>query len=975
MPVTITDVVDPTVAYAKAALEYAYRMKTKHDHLEGMGVEPSQLGSQTSTDYAPTPELCTAGDASSPIPKQAPDESLLTQPTVAASSGAVLEFKPTHNPIAVMSDGRVPRLNLTESSSSKQQDLEKRVQKQPTDFEAWTQLLTALQDAGDPRLSQFYEQFLDEFPLCYGYWKRWALHVYRREIEKNSKTENEGRGTAAGTRAIMDASLAVSLEDAFNKTQQIFLKGLSHIPKSMDLWLAYCKFLTCRAPSQLDSSTGVKINKLNKLDISDSLDSSVKSLSEAEEESVRTAYTQGVYHCGEDWGSTPLWIAAVEFEVETCHNWKNAAHLYHQALSCTLGDLTQAWVSFAEFVKTMPIRIPVRELITKEEETEMDILDKTLDKQERDLEKTRENRRREFELQSMRAEEAHQRKMSVLMHVGGCHYGQGDREKGERGKQSSNSGTALNTGSLSKDTIIVDSIGVCGASVRLDPYSLNRSEKEAYFISLTNEAMDKEEKRRGEEIKSRRRRMVKAQKDWYLNRREQLYLMTLRLCQQRQSFENKIRRPYFHPKELDSAQLQNWRDYLAFEEKIANNARRVDALYERCLVACGHYPEFYRQYSSWKENGSKTGTGTKTQSLYLTMGEPVPRSECLSAAREILVKAHSVYMKRSLEMGLILAEFEESCLRIEEAREVYRKLSMTNPGSVRCAIARASFERRQQLNGPDHSNSPATGIGTPHSDAQNSEKCPAAIAVFHQHMALLSATHSPRLRGSIAVGMADWIVNVLGEVDTAIDILKARLSVHNTDAVVVMGLANLYLRFPSHQPHSPSMSSSTSLTVGASESNSPSLSEASTSAPPPSPPQGATPSSHLTSPQRTSPQVTSAQLALDLLESFLDRAVGIVTSRTGDGSEVGGPLISMTNEVDEPNVEQVIKAFTLYIRALTTHSKSVEKLRTAKAQFQSYITSPQPRNRVIASVKRKRSEVLAELGPIVEEKLKKQFKC
>lgn len=62
----------------------------------------------------------------------------------------------------------------------------------------------------------------------------------------------------------------------------------------------------------------------------------------------------------------------------------------------------------------------------------------------------------------------------------------------------------------------------------------------------------------------------------------------------RWNFEQSIRRPYFHVKPLEATQLKNWLDYLNFEieEKQAN---RVMFLFERCLVACALYEEFWRK--------------------------------------------------------------------------------------------------------------------------------------------------------------------------------------------------------------------------------------------------------------------------------------------------------------------------------------------------------------------------------------------
>lgn len=63
-------------------------------------------------------------------------------------------------------------------------------------------------------------------------------------------------------------------------------------------------------------------------------------------------------------------------------------------------------------------------------------------------------------------------------------------------------------------------------------------------------------------------------------------------------YEAEIRRPYFHITELDEAQLVNWRKYLDFEET-EGDFKRIQFLYERCLVACALYDEFWFRYVRW----------------------------------------------------------------------------------------------------------------------------------------------------------------------------------------------------------------------------------------------------------------------------------------------------------------------------------------------------------------------------------------
>lgn len=53
-----------------------------------------------------------------------------------------------------------------------------------------------------------------------------------------------------------------------------------------------------------------------------------------------------------------------------------------------------------------------------------------------------------------------------------------------------------------------------------------------------------------------------------------------------------IKRPYFHVKPLERAQLRNWRDYLDFE-LAGGNPERTIVLFERCVIACALYEEFW----------------------------------------------------------------------------------------------------------------------------------------------------------------------------------------------------------------------------------------------------------------------------------------------------------------------------------------------------------------------------------------------
>ncbi len=54
----------------------------------------------------------------------------------------------------------------------------------------------------------------------------------------------------------------------------------------------------------------------------------------------------------------------------------------------------------------------------------------------------------------------------------------------------------------------------------------------------------------------------------------------------------KIKRPYFHVKPLEKGQLKMWKEYLDFEIGKGDD-KRIIILFERCLIACALYEEYW----------------------------------------------------------------------------------------------------------------------------------------------------------------------------------------------------------------------------------------------------------------------------------------------------------------------------------------------------------------------------------------------
>ncbi|KAF2842695.1 hypothetical protein M501DRAFT_16029 [Patellaria atrata CBS 101060] len=140
----------------------------------------------------------------------------------------------------------------------------------------------------------------------------------------------------------------------------------------------------------------------------------------------------------------------------------------------------------------------------------------------------------------------------------------------------------------------------------------------------------------------------------------------------RWTYEQEIKRPYFHVTELDDAQLANWRKYLDFEEA-EGDFSRITFLYERCLVTCAYYDGFWMRYARW---------------MHLQPG----RNE---EVRHIYQRACSFFVPIAKPaVRLHYAWFEEACGRIDVAQAIFESILIKQPNYVETIIEIAHLRRR-----------------------------------------------------------------------------------------------------------------------------------------------------------------------------------------------------------------------------------------------------------------------------------------
>lgn len=188
------------------------------------------------------------------------------------------------------------------------------------------------------------------------------------------------------------------------------------------------------------------------------------------------------------------------------------------------------------------------------------------------------------------------------------------------------------------------------------------------------EAIEKTEPKKSKFITERTQR--------FLELREGLWAAASEEAARLRHFEAPLHRHYFHQKPLSSTQLDAWRRFLDFEEsREPRDWRRLQVLFERCLIVTNNYLEFWLRYASWLQHAeAESGSTTPEMACGLLRGA------CLSGR-----------LSRRPDVFAAWAELEEACGRTGRARILLdATLSGCGHGSTDLALRRAALELRHQ---------------------------------------------------------------------------------------------------------------------------------------------------------------------------------------------------------------------------------------------------------------------------------------
>jgi len=154
--------------------------------------------------------------------------------------------------------------------------------------------------------------------------------------------------------------------------------------------------------------------------------------------------------------------------------------------------------------------------------------------------------------------------------------------------------------------------------------------------------------------------------------RKKIHITTKEAVVARQTFEEGIKRPYFHVKPLERCQLKNWKDYLEFEIN-GGDKRRIMVLFERCLIACALYEEFWLRYIRYLEDKANENQDT---------------------IRDVFQRACTIHHKKKPNLHLHWAVYEEVQGNYKKAAEILENLEKVVPNLIQVIYRRINLARR-----------------------------------------------------------------------------------------------------------------------------------------------------------------------------------------------------------------------------------------------------------------------------------------
>nr|CAI5817399.1 unnamed protein product [Callosobruchus analis] len=240
---------------------------------------------------------------------------------------------------------------------------------------------------------------------------------------------------------------------------------------------------------------------------------------------------------------------------------------------------------------------------------------------------------------------------------------------------------------------------------------------------------------------------AKAIKERIVSIRRKIHKATVNAVTARWNYEEGIKRPYFHVKPLERCQLKNWQDYLDYETEQGDRTRII-VLFERCLIACALYEEFWLKFVHYLE-------GVKDPALQPKI-------------RDVYERACTIHHLKKPNLHLQWAMFEEGIGNPGRAAEILVNLEKSVPNVLQIAYRRINLERRRG----------------------DFDKC----TQLYEHY--INTSKNKMISSNIAIKFSRFCFKVMKDFDKAQEALKTAISKDPNNPRLYLQLIDLTLQKP-----------------------------------------------------------------------------------------------------------------------------------------------------------------------------------
>lgn len=238
---------------------------------------------------------------------------------------------------------------------------------------------------------------------------------------------------------------------------------------------------------------------------------------------------------------------------------------------------------------------------------------------------------------------------------------------------------------------------------------------------------------------------LQAIKNKIISIRKKVHKANVSAVSARWSFEEGIKRPYFHVKPLERIQLKNWKDYLEYEIGQGNQTR-ILVLFERCLIACALYDEFWLKLLRYLETQTDENAVARTRDAY--------------------ERACTIHHPNKPSLHLMWAGFEEVQGNVNKASEILSTLDNKIPNILQVAYKRINVERRRG----------------------DIEKC---VQLYENY---ITNAKNKNLAANLAIKYARFLNKIKKDIEQAIKMLKGVLEKDPANTRVALQLIDLLLQ-------------------------------------------------------------------------------------------------------------------------------------------------------------------------------------